>query len=85
MAVRKGSSASPRLAARINGLVEEHTALGAEPAALRQFTDGYTAPEDGYASYRSLYERLANLESDTHIHLHLENNVLFPAARVEAV
>lgn len=35
------------------------------------------------ASYRSLYERLAHLEADTHRHVHLENNVLFPAVTAE--
>ena len=36
-------------------------------------------PADACASYRSLYERLAALEADTHLHIHKENNVLFPA------
>ena len=37
-------------------------------------------PADGCASYRSLYERLEALELDTHLHIHKENHVLFPAA-----
>ncbi len=74
-----------RLAAQIDGLVAEHAAMGAKLAHLRDVTGGYATPEDGCASYRSLYERLAHLESDTHLHIHLENNVLFPAALVEAV
>ena len=37
------------------------------------------APDDGCASYRALYEALAQLEADTHLHVHKENNVLFPA------
>jgi len=80
-----GTAGDDRLATRIGDLVAEHTALGAKLARLRELTGGYTAPEDGCASYRSLYERLAHLESDTHIHIHLENNVLFPAALVEAI
>ncbi len=80
-----GAAGDDRLAARIGDLVAEHTALGAKLAQLRELTGGYAVPEDGCASYRSLYERLAHLESDTHIHIHLENNVLFPAALVEAV
>jgi regulator of cell morphogenesis and NO signaling len=66
-------------------LVDEHTALGSQLARLRELTDGYRTPADGCASYRLLYDRLAALESDTHMHIHLENNVLFPAALVEAV
>ena len=84
MSLASGIAGDDRLAARIGDLVAEHTALGAKLAQLRQLTGGYTTPEDGCASYRSLYERLAHLEADTHLHIHLENNVLFPAALVEA-
>jgi regulator of cell morphogenesis and NO signaling len=80
-----GTAGDGRLAARIATLVEEHTALGAELARLRDLTGSYAVPVDGCASYQSLYERLAALEADTHVHIHLENNVLFPAALVEAV
>jgi regulator of cell morphogenesis and NO signaling len=80
-----GTAGDGHLAAHIERLVAEHTALGAQLARLREATGGYTAPADGCASYRSLYERLAALEADTHVHIHLENNVLFPAALVEAV
>lgn len=58
----------------------EHDQAGELLAALREVTGGYRVPEDGCASYRSLYERLAALEADTHRHIHLENNVLFLAA-----
>lgn len=84
-ALEPGTAGDARMAARIDELVAEHTALGAKLARLRELTSGYTVPEDGCASYQSLYGRLAYLESDTHIHIHLENNVLFPAALVEAV
>ena len=42
-------------------------------------TDGYQPPADGCASYRALYAGLAELEADTHLHVHKENNLLFPA------
>ena len=58
----------------------EHDSAGELLAALRDVTGGYRVPDDGCASYRSLYERLEALEGDTHRHIHLENNVLFPAA-----
>ena len=58
----------------------EHDRAGELLAALRAGAGGYCVPEDGCASYRSLYERLEALEADTHRHIHLENNVLFPAA-----
>lgn len=80
-----GTAGDDLLRARIADLVAEHTAMGTKLARLRELTGGFTAPGDGCASYRSLYERLAHLESDTHLHIHLENNVLFPAALVEAI
>lgn len=80
-----GTAGDDRLAARIGDLVAEHTAVGAQLARLHELTGGYTTPEDGCASYRSLFDRLGRLEADTHIHIHLENNVLFPAALVEAI
>lgn len=58
----------------------EHDRAGELLASLRSTAGGYRVPDDGCASYRSLYERLAGLEADTHRHIHLENNVLFPAA-----
>lgn len=64
----------------IRVLTLEHEQAGELLAELRQVTDGYRVPEDGCASYRSLYERLEALELDTHLHIHEENHVLFPAA-----
>ena len=36
-------------------------------------------PADGCASWRALSAGLAELEADTHLHIHKENNLLFPA------
>lgn len=60
-------------------MLVEHDRAGELLARLRSLTDGYTTPADGCASYRALYEGLAELEADTHLHVHKENNVLFPA------
>jgi regulator of cell morphogenesis and NO signaling len=58
----------------------EHDRAGDLLAVLRGVTRDYAAPADGCTSYRSLYERLAALEQDTHVHVHKENHVLVPAA-----
>jgi regulator of cell morphogenesis and NO signaling len=58
----------------------EHDRVGALLAQLRAVTGGYRVPADGCASYRSLYERLAHLEHDTHLHVFEENHLLFPRA-----
>ncbi len=58
----------------------EHDTVGALLRRLRSLTDGYQPPDDACPSYRALYAGLAELEDDLHLHIHKENNVLFPAA-----
>lgn len=58
----------------------EHDRAGELLARLRSLTDAFTVPADGCASYRMLYTGLAELEADTHLHVHKENNLLFPIA-----
>lgn len=62
-------------------MTAEHETVGELLGELRGRTGGYQVPEDGCASYRLLYQRLAHLEADTHLHVLKENSVLFPAAR----
>ncbi len=69
-----GSLANP-----IKVMLAEHDTAGDLLARLRTLTAGYAVPDDGCASYRALYDGLAELEADTHLHVHKENNVLFPA------
>lgn len=63
----------------ISVMLVEHDRAGALLAQLRRRTGGYTSPEDGCGSYRALYQGLSELEVDTHLHVHKENNALFPA------
>jgi len=62
----------------ISAMLCDHDELGALLRDLRTATDDYTVPADGCASYRALFDGLAELEADTHLHVHKENNVLFP-------
>ena len=68
-----------RIANPIAMMTLEHDRAGALLEELRVITDGYRVPADGCSSFRALYEGLARLEADTHLHIHKENNVLFPA------
>jgi regulator of cell morphogenesis and NO signaling len=58
----------------------EHDRAGALLSELRTITDGYVAPEWACQTFRALYHGLADLEAAMHVHVHLENNVLFPRA-----
>jgi regulator of cell morphogenesis and NO signaling len=63
----------------IRVMLAEHDRAGELLQALRNLTGGYEPPTDGCRSYQALYAGLAELEADTHLHVHKENNVLFPA------
>jgi regulator of cell morphogenesis and NO signaling len=61
---------------------KEHDHAGSLLEELRVITSGYQAPDWGCATLRALYQGLADLEAAMHVHVHLENNVLFPRALV---
>ena len=57
----------------------EHERADTLLARLRVAAGDYAVPADGCASYRALYAGLTELEADTHLHVHKESDVLFPA------
>lgn len=59
---------------------DEHQHAGDALARMRALTSGYTAPEDACPTYHALLGGLSQLESDLHLHIHKENNILFPRA-----
>ena len=66
----------------ISVMMLEHDQVGQLLEKLHTLTNGYQTPANGCRSYRALYDGLAELETDTHLHVHKENNLLFPAVIV---
>jgi regulator of cell morphogenesis and NO signaling len=64
----------------ITVMEDEHVSAAAALREMRRLTSGYNVPRDGCKTYRALFQRLRNLEADLHVHIHLENNILFPRA-----
>jgi len=64
----------------ISVMEAEHEDAGAALALMRDVTQGYAPPEWACPTFRGLFYGLAQLETDMHLHVHLENNVLFPRA-----
>src|SRR5262245_13589423 len=58
----------------------EHDLAGEVLRELRRITSNYTVPTDGCVRYRTLYESLRQFEDGLRLHIHLENNILFPRA-----
>jgi len=64
----------------INMMEMEHELVGKNMEEIRKITHNYTLPEGACASYQQLFRLLAEFEEDLQIHIHLENNILFPKA-----
>ena len=64
----------------IRMMMSEHDTDGERLRKMREITNDYTLPEGACPSFTALYAGLEDLERDLHRHIHLENNVLFPAA-----
>ena len=64
----------------INMMEMEHELVGKNLAEIRHLSGNYSLPEDACASYSLLYRMLDEFEEDLHLHVHLENNILFPMA-----
>jgi len=64
----------------IRQMEHEHENAGAALVYMRQRTDNYRLPDDACMTFGTLYEALDMMEKDLHEHIHLENNILFPAA-----
>jgi len=68
------------IAAPIHMMEKEHDGAGDALRQIRAITRDFEVPEFACATYNALVKGLAELESDLHLHIHLENNVLFPQA-----
>ena len=59
-------------------LEKEHDHCGEILRQIREITSDYALPYDACGTYRLVYARLEALEGLTFMHVHLENNILFP-------
>lgn len=64
----------------IRVMEHEHDSAGAALARLRELTGQYAVPENACSTWRALLDVLPRLEEDLHVHIHEENNILFPRA-----
>jgi regulator of cell morphogenesis and NO signaling len=64
--------------AMIVELEKEHDHAGELLRQIRALTTDFELPLDACGTYRLVYKRLEDLEGLTFMHVHLENNILFP-------
>jgi len=58
----------------------EHQNAGAALGRIREITTDYEIPEGACNSFRAMLSGLEHLEADLHLHIHKENEILFPKA-----
>ncbi|MCL8007707.1 iron-sulfur cluster repair di-iron protein [Gelidibacter japonicus] len=58
----------------------DHELEGDRFRKIVELTNNYTLPADACNTYRVTFAMLDEFEKDLHLHIHLENNILFPKA-----
>lgn len=64
----------------IKVMMAEHLNEGARFEKISVLSNKYTPPADACNTYRVTFALLNEFEQDLHLHIHLENNILFPKA-----
>lgn len=59
----------------------DHDAEGERFRRIAELSGDYANPADGCATYAATMSLLKEFEQDLHLHIHLENNILFPKAK----
>ena len=64
----------------ISNMEMDHSILAEDFEEIKKLSINYAIPQDACASYSLFYKMLQEFEDDLHMHIHLENNILFPKA-----
>lgn len=76
-----GNSTQINLEAPISQMFHEHDVAGDAFKRISGLTDNYTPPAGACQTFKAMYNLLEEFENDLHLHIHLENNILFPKAK----
>ncbi|MEO9258543.1 MAG: iron-sulfur cluster repair di-iron protein [Crocinitomicaceae bacterium] len=64
----------------VETMMLEHTTEGERFRKIAELSNNYTPPVDACNTYKVTFALLKEFEEDLHLHIHLENNILFPKA-----
>lgn len=76
----KATAEGKNLDAWVNENEQQHAMAGQGLRQIRELSHDYKLPSDACASYGLLFKMIQEFEKDLQIHIHLENNILFPKA-----
>jgi regulator of cell morphogenesis and NO signaling len=74
------AEAKATVISEISRMTGEHEFAGGAMDKINVLSDNYSVPADGCNTYQVAYKLLEQFEDDLHIHVHLENNILYPKA-----
>lgn len=72
--------AKETIISEITRMAKEHEFAGGAMDTINVLSHNYLLPDDGCNTYKVTYKLLEQFEDDLHIHVHLENNILYPKA-----
>lgn len=76
LAIEGGQS----IAAMVLDMEHDHDHVGRALEKIRELSNNFAIPADACTSYRLTFKMIEEFESDLFIHIHLENNIMFPKA-----
>lgn len=76
------SEAKTTVISEIIRMKNEHEFAGGTMDKINILSKNYSVPADGCNTYSVTYKLLEEFEDDLHVHVHLENNILYPKALI---
>jgi regulator of cell morphogenesis and NO signaling len=61
-------------------MIQDHDNENERYKKISLLSNNYTPPEDACNSYKKTFSLLQEFDNDLHVHMDLENNILFPKA-----
>lgn len=74
------AEARKTIASEIERMSGEHDFAGGAMDKINVISNQYALPEDACNTYRVAFQLLEQFEDDLHVHVHLENNILYSKA-----
>ena len=82
--VENASTWKSTIISEISRMSGEHEFAGGAMDHINEISNHYQVPDDGCSTYSVTYRLLEQFEDDLHIHVHLENNILYAKALILA-
>ncbi|MCY1721212.1 iron-sulfur cluster repair di-iron protein [Prolixibacteraceae bacterium Z1-6] len=78
--ISKNEKDAKTIESEITRMFGEHDFAGGTLDEINHITEGYKLPDDACNTWHVAFKTLEQFEDDIHVHVHLENNILFPRA-----